>query len=126
MNYARQYPRSWLVYFVLSVVISIANAATALVNLGGTKVVGAAIGLVGLLPLYGYVRQHRYNPRWLWMVILAITGVATIAALIICLYLSVVKLSLIALLVAAAITVLCGPYLLALQQYVFRSPHLWQ
>ena len=36
------------------------------------------------------------------------------------------RFSLVALAVAAALLLLGAPYLLALHQYLYRSPHLWQ
>lgn len=129
MNYARQYPRFWLAYFVLSVAVFAGNVAAAVVGALGpgssAQLLGVLLGFVGLWPLYGFVRQRRYNPRWLWLVLFLVTAIATLLVTVICLYLAVAKASVIPAAVALVFLALGAPYLFALQQYIYRSPHLW-
>ncbi|HNV60957.1 MAG TPA: hypothetical protein PKH72_15000 [Rhodoferax sp.] len=129
MNYARQYPRFWLAYFVLTVVMLVINTVSeAFANFGSTaasSLVGTVLAVAGLRPLYGYVRQRRYDPRWLWKIVLAASGMGTLVIVLICLFVAVSKLSIIPVLVMIVIMSFGGPYLLALHQYVYRSPHLW-
>jgi hypothetical protein len=79
MNYARQYPRFWLSYFVFSVAMLLINSVhEAFANfgsIGASSLVGTVLAVVGLRPLYGYVRQRRYDPRWLWKVLLYVSVV---------------------------------------------------
>lgn len=68
MNYALQCPRFWLVYFVLTVVMLVFNTLhDVFANFGSTSaasLLGTVLAVVGLRPLYGYVRQRPYAPRW--------------------------------------------------------------
>lgn len=129
MNYARAYPRFWLVYFVVAVALTAGNLAYDIVarfgSLSAMWLLGTLVGVIGLQPLYGYVRQRRYDPRWLWKTLFVICVAGTSIAALICLFMAVSKLSIIPLLAAASFVLLGGPYLLALHQYVYRSPHLW-
>lgn len=129
LNYARRYPRFWLLYFVLSVVVSVGNAIYyAFANFGSvsaSSLFGATLGLIGLFPLYGYVRQRRYDPRWLWKVVFAFSCIGTVAALLICIFVAVSNAAITPVLAGAALVLVGGPYVLALHQYVYRSPQLW-
>jgi uncharacterized membrane-anchored protein len=129
-NYARQYPRFWLAYFVFSVLMFAVNTLYGLTDAFGPNrspaLLGTILGFIGLWPLFGYVRQRRYNPRWLWLVVFWVSAVGTAVAIAICALTLVAKFSLVVLAVAAALLLLGAPYLLALHQYLFRSPHLWQ
>ncbi len=129
MNYARSYPRFWLTYFVASVVMLVANAVYDVFarfgSLGATSIVGTALAVIGLRPLYGYVRQRRYDPRWLWKALLVFYGVVTLAAVLICLFVATSNLSPLPVLAVGTFVIFGGPYLLALHQYIYRSPHLW-
>ena len=129
-NYARLYAKFWLGYFVLSVVIFASNVVVAIVDAfrptGRADLLGILVGFVGFWPLYGFVRQRRYNPRWLWLLLLVASALGAVAAVGICLLISLTQFSFLAFAVALAVVALIGPYLFALHQYVFRSPHIWQ
>lgn len=129
MNYARSYPKFWLTYFVASVVILVTNTVYDVFarfgSLGATSIVGTALAAIGLRPLYGYVRQRRYDPCWLWKILLVFYGVVTLAAVLICLFVAVSNLSPLPVLAVGTFVIFGGPYLLALHQYIYRSPHLW-
>jgi len=129
MNYALAYPRFWLAYFVLSVVVLATNVAYDVFanpgSFGATSLVGTALALVGLRPLHGYVRQRRHDPRWLWKVLLAFYGFVAAVVLVICLVTAASTRSVVPALVTMAFILVGGPYLLALHQYLYRSPHLW-
>ena len=130
MNYARQYPRFWLGYFVLSVLLFVGGVVATVADIqssGPSDLIGLAYGLIGLWPLYGYVRQRRYNPRWLWLVTLGISLVATALAVLLCLYTGVATgQAALPIAIALAVAALSGPYVFALHQYLFRSAHIWQ
>jgi hypothetical protein len=129
MNYARQYPRFWLAYFVYSVLMFAASVVHDIHAFGsdGPPVPWASVlAGVGLRPLHGYVRQRRHDPRWLWTVLLAVSGAAKAALMLICGYFVVCTMSGRALLLMAVALVSGGPYVLALQQYVYQSPQLWK
>lgn len=130
MNYATQYPRFWLSYFVLSVVITLINALGSIAGAVGTNsasgLIGLVLGLAGLWPLFGYVRQRRCPPRWLWLVVFAVGAGATATVVVLSLYVAFANDSAMPVLVAGAVLLLGMPYLFALQQYLFRSPHIWQ
>ena len=130
VNYGRLYPRFWLGYFVLSVAILASNVVFAIASAlrpgGVPDLLGLVVGFVGLYPLYGFVRQRRYNPRWLWLFLLVISALGMAAAVGICLFVAIAQLSLLPLAIAVAVVALGGPYAFALREYVFRSPHLWQ
>jgi len=129
MNYARQYPKFWLAYFVLSVVVLAGSAVAAAASLlepgSPSRLLGLLFGVVGAWPLYGFVRQRRFNPRWLWQVVFVVTAIATILVVAIGLHLALSKGAVVPAAIAAAFILLSGPYLFALQQYIYRSPHLW-
>lgn len=92
---------------------------------GSFSFLGVAFGFASLFPLYGFVRQRRCNPRWLWLLLFAVSALATVVVVGICVFTSISRLSLMPAAVAAAIVILGGPYLFAVHQYIFRSPHLW-
>ncbi|MFT3665021.1 hypothetical protein [Piscinibacter sp.] len=130
MNYARQYPRFWLGYFVLSVLLFITNSMYSLAEAfspkGSPSLFGTTFALIGLWPLFGYVRQRRYNPRWLWLGVFWLSVLGAVVATVICLVTAGLSLSVLPLAIAAAALLLSAPYIFALHQYLFRSPHLWQ
>jgi peptidoglycan biosynthesis protein MviN/MurJ (putative lipid II flippase) len=117
-------------YFILTVAIFVSNVVAALAGAprltGGADLVGIVIAFIGFYPLYGFVRQRRYNPRWLWLVLLAISVLGALAAVATCLFIALAQASMLAAAISLAMVGLCGPYLFALHQYVFRSPHIWQ
>jgi hypothetical protein len=129
MNYATRYPRFWLSYFVLSVALTLVNALASIVGAVGSNsasgFIGLVLGLAGLWPLFGYVRQRRYQPRWLWLIIFAVGAGATAVVVLLSLHVAIANGSAVPLLVAIAVLLLGMPYLFALQQYLFRSPHIW-
>jgi TctA family transporter len=130
MSSAPQHPTFWLAYFALSVVALVGGAATAVVGLlepgAVSRLFGVLLGFVGLWPLYGFIRQRRLNPRWLWKLVFVVSAVATLAVLAICIQVAVARFAALPLLVAMGVLVLGGPYLFALRQYIYKSPHLWQ
>ena len=130
VNYARLYPRFWLGYFVLSVAILASNVVFAIASAfrpgGAPDLLGLVVGFVGLYPLYGFVRQRRYKPRWLWLFLLGISALGMAAVVGICLFVALTQLSLLPLAIAVVVVAFGGPYVFALREYVFRSPHLWQ
>jgi hypothetical protein len=130
INHAQRHPKLWFAYFVLSVVLFTLNVVSSVVTMlepgGAGRLFGVLLGLVSLWPLYGFVRQRRYSPRWLWQVFLVISSCGLVAVVAICLYLALTKLVATPIIIAAAFVALGGPYVFALQQYLYRSPHLWQ
>jgi hypothetical protein len=129
MNYARQYPKFWLGYFVFSVILLAGNAAASLGNVlepgGPGRLLGVLFGLVGLWPLYGFIRQRGFNPRWLWQALFGLALFATVAAVAICLFTAFAAVAALPVFAAAAFVLVGGPYLFALHQYIYRSPDLW-
>lgn len=129
LNYATRYPRFWLSYFVLSAIVTLVNALAAVHAVGRNStasLMGVVFGLAGLWPLFGYVRQRRCPPRWLWIAVFAVGSVATALVVAISLQVAVANGSLVPVLVAIAVLLLGTPYLFALQQYLFKSPHIWR
>jgi len=129
MNYATSYPRFWLWYFVGSVLLTILNSVYSIGKISGgasgSSVFGFVLGWIGLLPLYGYARQRRVNPRWLWLAIFAISALGTILLALIMLYTAWARTSLLPVGYMLPFLVLGLPYIFSLHQYVFRSPHIW-
>src|ERR1043165_3686559 len=113
MTYARQYPKFWLAYFVLSVVVLAGNAVAAAASLlepgSPGRLLGLLLGVIGAWPLYGFVRQRRFNPRWLWQVVFVVTAMATILVVAICLHLAFTNGAAVPVAIAAAFVVLSGP-----------------
>jgi uncharacterized membrane protein HdeD (DUF308 family) len=114
----------------VSVVLLAGNTASAFVaafELGApTRLLGTLFGVVGLLPLYGFIRQRRLKPCWLWKALLVSFSVAMVLAAAICLYTAFASASAVPVVLGAAFIALGAPYFVALHQYIFRSPHLWQ
>lgn len=129
MNYARQYPRFWLAYTVFSVAMLLINTVHDFVarpgSIGITWLAATAFAVLGLRPLYGYVRQRRYDPLWLWKVVFVIHGAISIAVVLVGLFVAVSKTSPMPVLFVVLWAAFAGPYLLALHQYIYRSAHLW-
>jgi hypothetical protein len=131
MNYARSYPRFWLTYFVLSVVATgvglLAEIFAAITgNSSVQALLGVAFGVLALVPLYGFVRQRRVSTRLLATCLLAGTSIATAVVLFILLFtvsLHGLGSQLLLGFVAVGTAV---PYLFAVYQYAFKSPHIWQ
>lgn len=123
------YPRLWLVYLVLSSLAVAGNLFAAAFDPENTKashVVGIVISVTGIIPLYGFVRQRTYNPRWLWKIVLTIGILGALVVIGACIYVALANASFLPILIGAFVAGLCGPYLFAVYQYVFRSPGLWQ
>lgn len=129
MNYALQYQKFWLGYFVLFVVMLVLNTVyDAFANFGSAgalSVIGTVLAVLGLRPLYGYARQRRYDPRWLWKTLFVFYAVVVLFAALNYIFVAVSKVSVVPVFYFAAFFAFGGPYLLALHQYVYRSPHLW-
>jgi hypothetical protein len=130
VNYAHQYPRFWLGYFVLSVLIFVSNVIATVLGTpessSAADLLGLAIGLIGLWPLYGFIRQRRYNPRWLWLLLFALSALVSALSVIGCLYALASQQAPLPIAIVLALVAVGGPYLFALHQYLFRSAHLWQ
>jgi hypothetical protein len=129
-NYARQHPKFWLAYFVLSVVMLAINTVyDALINFGSSSIfslIATSLAIIGLRPLYGYIRQRRYEPRWLWITLLFFYGPTTAVSVLICIFASLSQLILMPLVAAVVLIVFVGPFIFALHQYSYKSPHLWR
>ena len=128
MNYAVAYPRFWLWYFVASVALalvgSIYSVGEAFGGSGTSSALGVALEWAALWPLYGYARQVRVNPRWLWLTIFVIYALTIGLVVFAVLFVSFARAS--PLLVLYLIpTALAAPSTFALHQYVYRSPHIW-
>jgi len=130
MNYATSYPRTWRLFFALSVALVVWSIGYDLVqrpwSLAPMQIVSAALGVGGLVPLHGYVWQRIHHPRWLWralfwftLVAMALTLVAGVITIV-----GSKQWSFLPLLAALVIPGLV--YLFALEQYVNKSSHIWQ
>ncbi|WP_349744406.1 hypothetical protein [Roseateles cavernae] len=131
MNYALRYPRFWLIYFVVSAaMVAISSGAAFVAAIGGKgsvqNAVGQIIGVLALWPLFGYVRQRRLNPRWLWRVLLAIAGCGQVGASGILLFMLFKTGSGEVLMLLLGLTLTGVPFVVALFQYIHRSPHIWE
>jgi hypothetical protein len=87
--------------------------------------IGVLLALLGLQPLYGYIRQRRYNPRWLWVILFFFYSFSILVIGLICFYMAASKPSLMPIIGFIGMALYSGPHLLALHQYVYKSPHLW-
>jgi hypothetical protein len=129
MNYASRYPRFWLGYFALSVIVLAVNAVTSVPSMlesgGPGRLAGCLYGLVALWPLYGFIRHRRYNPRWLWQLLFGSAGLATLGVIVACLFTAFATATALPVLAAVAFAFVGCPYLVALHQYLYRSPDLW-
>lgn len=123
-NYATQNPNLSLAYFALCVIAAIANAVFAFAGDAGpvspTRWLAIGFGFIALLPLYGYVRQRAVPPKACWFAVYAM-AIFIIAAV---LAVAIAHASWRSLLAIPAVA-LAAPYLLALRQYLYESPHIW-
>jgi hypothetical protein len=130
VNYATRYPRFWLWYFVAAVVLTVTSSVYAIVKAfgGGSLFAGVGVGLqwLALWPLFGYIRQRQVNPRWLWRAVFYFSAVAVALVVAIVLQVSFSRTTLLPIAYVIPALVLNAPFLLALHQYVFRSPDIWQ
>jgi uncharacterized membrane-anchored protein len=130
MNYALQYPRFWFLYFWASLAILVASyGATAAGAFGGrgtiSEVLGLAVSTLAMWPLYGYVRQKRIAPLWLWRVVLVLSGLALLLVTLLVVFASLQSSVFWVLLVPLGAWLVAGPQLFGLYQYIHRSPHIW-
>ena len=129
-NFATRYPRFWRWYFVAAVVLTVVSSLYSIVKAfgGGSAlaVVGVGLQWLALWPLFGYTRQHQVNPRWLWRAVFYFSAVAVALVVAIVLQVSFSRATLLPIAYVIPALVLSAPILLALHQYVFRSPHIWQ
>ncbi|HMS28025.1 MAG TPA: hypothetical protein PKC80_11730 [Burkholderiaceae bacterium] len=129
MNYAVAYPRFWLWYFVASVAMALVNSIfTVGQAFGGTGSAGAfglALEWVSLWPLFGYVRQVRIKPRWLWLAIFIIVATSLVLVVLAVLFITISRSTLLPILYLVPVMALAAPSIFALHQYVFRSQRIW-
>jgi hypothetical protein len=130
VNYARQYPRFWLGYFFFSVVMFAINVIGTIASVPDSvnpgDLIALAFALLSFWPLYGFIRQRRYNPRWLWFVLFVITAFISAGTALACMFMLVSGQAPFPIAIALGVIAVGGPYLFALYQYLFRSAHLWQ
>jgi hypothetical protein len=130
VNYATRYSRFWLWYFVATVVLTVVGSLYSIAKAFGSgsalAVVGVALQWLALWPLFGYIRQRQVNPRWLWRAVFYVSAVAVALVVAIVLQVSFSRATLLPITYVIPALALSAPFLLALHQYVFRSPHIWQ
>lgn len=128
-NPPRNYPRFWQSYLILVSSTAIIGIAYDLLFSRATANIlwlpGTVLGAVGLVPLYGYVKQKAINPKWLWKVLLAFHTVFVTAITAILLFVSLSESTFRPMVAIALIILALGPYFFALYQYSFKNPHLW-
>jgi hypothetical protein len=129
-NYALKYPRFWFWYFFASLVmLAVSYGATALRAFTGkgssSEVLGLAVSSLAMWPLYGYIKQKRIAPRWLWRAVLVFFGLALLLVSLLVLFTSIKTNTLWVLLVHLGVLVASGPQLFGLYQYIHCSPHIW-
>ncbi len=124
MHQPEQYPRLWLAYFALCSALAVANAGFAFAgnaaSVSPTRLLGIGFGFIALLPLFGYVRQRPVQPKACWFAVFAMAIFITAAMLAV----AIAHASLRSLLAFPAMA-LAVPYLYALRQYLYHSPHIW-
>jgi predicted membrane channel-forming protein YqfA (hemolysin III family) len=129
MNYATQYPRLWFWYLIANVASVVAFTATDLVQgttaSFGWELLAFAMSVVWLVPLYGYVRQRAVRPRWLWSVFFYVTVIA-LALGFVGVVVLVREVSFLSTVTVVLALVFVYPYAFAVNQYVNRSPHIWE
>lgn len=128
MTHAEQHPRLWLAYFWLSVVTSVGLSVYGFLHSGSfiLEAIGLVSSLVALVPLYGYVRQRAYHPRLLWSIIFYLSVLAAAALLLFGALALSRGGSVQAVVLMALALAFMYPYLFAVNEYISRSPHLWQ
>jgi hypothetical protein len=86
---------------------------------------GFAVACVGLLPLLGHIKQRAYRPRWLWRAYFYVAMLSTALA-----FVGIVSRGMgitIGEVVWAVVSLfLVYFYLVALNEYLNGSPHLWR
>ncbi len=130
VNYAHRYPRFWFWYFWLSCGLVLLSAIESLVDALSLKAsifgaVGLTAAIASLWPLYGYVKQVRINPRWLWRIVYALTGLSLVLVTALVLFTAWRTSTVWLASVPVGVWLLSGPHLFALFQYIHRSPHIW-
>ena len=131
MNYALKYPRFWFWYFWVSLALLVVSFGATTVNAFAGKgsvaeVLGLAVSCLAMWPLYGYVRQRRIAPRWLWRMVLVFSGLSLLLVTLLVAFLSLRTNALSVLLVPLGVCLVAGPQLFGLYQYIHRSPHIWR
>lgn len=128
-NYARLYPRFWLYYYVLSLAFWVVNIAFDLLwkpeSLTLASVLGVVLAALGFRALYGYCRQRRYDPLWLWKLVFIVHALGLVLSTGLVLYIAGTNPSGAAL-IAGASLIVSLPHVFAMHQYAYRSPHLWE
>jgi len=85
---------------------------------------GAIVSALYLIPLYGYVRQRRISPRWLWWVVLIVAGTAVVTGFVVAGFFALYTGDLLPGLVIGGLAVCLAPNLFAIHQYV-RNRQIW-
>jgi len=126
---ALKHQRLWAAYLVFA---ALAAAAGLLADLRAAPTggvlwrvgLGALVTALYLIPLYGYVRQRRINPRWLWWVVLIVAGTAVVTGFVVAGVFAFYTGNLLPGLAIGGITVCLAPNLFAIHQYV-RNRQIW-
>jgi len=129
VNYVLAYPRFWLWYFVLSVVLALAGLFSFVAESTGAQQSSGPLGIVlqwaMLWPLYGYARQVRISPRWLWLIAFSIGAFSMVLAVVAVAFVSISESEPMLVVHLLATLLYAGPALFGVHQYLFRSPHIW-
>jgi hypothetical protein len=121
-----QHHRAWLFYFAVWS-SCIAQGVWHFASAGGLAgaVYILVAGAAGLRPLFGYIMQRRYNPKWLWHFPLWIGVGSLVLGLLSFAFVIIGSTPSPAALRGLFYMLLGIPLIYALYQYLFRSPHLW-
>jgi hypothetical protein len=124
-----KHSRFWYGYLVFTAIATVIGAFTA-ATAGMSEdrpfaLLAPLVNLVGLIPLYGFVRQRPYRPRWLWIAILFLYIAISVFIALAGGYVSLVRAHPLPFLVALALVLWIVPYCIAVHRYTLRSPHLW-
>ena len=131
MKHAHPYPKFWLAYFVVllsgtvfDLLVEFARTVTGTAS--GSAIPGALFCVLALAPLYGYVRQRRVGARWLSISVFWICSVALVVSFGVLLF-ALSRNGFIAPVLTGLFFCTAGiPYLFAMHEYSFKSPHIWQ
>jgi hypothetical protein len=127
-NFALRNPRFWKAFLAISVIYELGGATYSFVVRSDfdplLDLCFPLVSVVSLIPLYGYVFQRSVRPKWLWLTVLWITAIGLLLTLPE-FFTSAPGESLGMFAYTVVELVLLLLYLFALNQYLYRSPHLW-